>query len=148
MTAHVVLTKELDKVKNARLMFDKSLARKDVVSLPKAAPSRPGNTKPPREHPTMHMWMDQTRFAYTDYQKQYFPHLAQQSLERLAGRPRSHLEPDGTRTAWFEATNDDLKCGIMNTASAPYLNEDRAFFTSDKKVKYHGSEARKECWEV
>jgi len=144
---HVTLTRELDKVTNAKLLFDKSLVRKKLVSTPKAVSSESGNLKPPREHPTMHMWVDQVAFGYTDYQKEYFPHLVQQSLERMAGRSHSHLEPDGTRTAWFDGTDDNLKCGIMNKASAPYLAEDRAFYASDKNVRYHGSEDRKKALE-
>lgn len=139
---HVRRTQELDKIRDANSMFDGALAKNDLISTPKAAPSKRGDLRPPREHPTMHMWMDEKGFGYTDYQKQYFPHLAQQSLERMAGRPHSHLEPDGTRAAWFEATDDDLKCGIMNKASAPYLEEDRVYYGNAKNVIYLDDEVR------
>ncbi|KAK5947420.1 hypothetical protein PMZ80_001570 [Knufia obscura] len=142
---HVALTQELDKVKNSKLMFDKTLVGKEVLPLPSTKIPKTGNGKPPREHPTMHMWMDDRAFGYTEYQKQYFPRLAQQSMERLAGRPHSHLEPDGTRAAWFEEIDDHLRSDIMNKASAPYLKEDRAFFANSKYVQYFSDDMKKKA---
>lgn len=41
---HVTLTQELEKVGNARLMFDRTLTRKDVNPTPVSAPSSSGKS--------------------------------------------------------------------------------------------------------
>lgn len=61
----------------------------------------------------------------------------------MAERLHSHLEPDGTRAAWFEAADENLRGDTTNKASALYLAEDRAFFMSHKNIRYLNSEARK-----
>ena len=85
------------------------------------------------EYFSITLWSSQVRSSRNTWQEQWtsclhFTLLALQNCGALARRPHSDFEPDGTRSAWFQAvTKENAKGEIIRKAAEAYLKGDEAF---------------------